>query len=72
MNAPERLLLPDIQLVADLRNLPIQRAGVRDVAPALNALPQVDSYVVEAENFESIDNHWAYAMIESARPARRA
>ena len=45
---------------------------VRDVALALNALAKVDSYVVEAENFESIHNHSAYAMIEYARPGSSA
>src|SRR5882757_1613485 len=37
---------------------------VRDVAVALNKDKRVRAYVVEAENFESIHNHSAYAMIE--------
>jgi GTP cyclohydrolase I len=37
---------------------------VRDVAAQLNADPRVDAYVVESENFESIHNHSAYAMIK--------
>jgi GTP cyclohydrolase IB len=37
---------------------------VRDVAVALNKEPRVQAYVVESENFESIHNHSAYAMIE--------
>jgi GTP cyclohydrolase I len=37
---------------------------VRDVAAALNADSRIDAYVVEAENFESIHNHSAYALIE--------
>lgn len=37
---------------------------VRDVAAALNADDRIDSYVVESENFESIHNHSAYALIE--------
>ncbi len=37
---------------------------VRDVAAALNADTRIDAYVVEAENFESIHNHSAYALIE--------
>ncbi|MDD5241994.1 MAG: GTP cyclohydrolase FolE2 [Sulfuricella sp.] len=37
---------------------------VRDVAAALNADKRIDAYVVEAENFESIHNHSAYALIE--------
>ena len=38
--------------------------SVRDVAAALNKDARIDSYVVESENFESIHNHSAYAMIE--------
>ncbi len=37
---------------------------VRDVAGALNADPRIYSYTVESENFESIHNHSAYALIE--------
>lgn len=36
---------------------------VRDVALALNREPRVGEYVVEAENFESIHNHSAFARI---------
>ena len=36
---------------------------VRDIAARLNADKRVDAYVVESENFESIHNHSAYAMI---------
>jgi GTP cyclohydrolase I len=36
----------------------------RDVAVSLNTDPRVISYVVEVENFESIHNHSAYALIE--------
>jgi GTP cyclohydrolase I len=36
---------------------------VRDIAAELNADPRVEAYVVESENFESIHNHSAYAMI---------
>ncbi|MEW5771819.1 MAG: GTP cyclohydrolase FolE2 [Pseudomonadota bacterium] len=42
---------------------------VRDVAAALNQEPRVDAYVVEAENFESIHNHSAYALIEHDKVA---
>ncbi|MBM4181773.1 MAG: GTP cyclohydrolase I FolE2 [Betaproteobacteria bacterium] len=38
---------------------------VRDVAAALNRDARIDAYVVEAENFESIHNHSAYALIEN-------
>jgi len=37
---------------------------VRDVAKRLNDDERVAAYVVEAENFESIHNHSAYALIE--------
>lgn len=37
---------------------------VRDVAGTLNQDTRVRSYVVESENFESIHNHSAYALIE--------
>lgn len=37
---------------------------VRDVAAQVNAEARISAYVVEAENFESIHNHSAYALIE--------
>ncbi len=37
---------------------------VRDVAARLNADGRIDAYRVESENFESIHNHSAYAMIQ--------
>jgi GTP cyclohydrolase I len=37
---------------------------VRDVAAVLDADKRIDAYVVESENFESIHNHSAYALIE--------
>jgi len=37
---------------------------VRDVAARLNQDERVEAYVVESENFESIHNHSAYAMIK--------
>jgi GTP cyclohydrolase I len=37
---------------------------VRDVATRLNADERIVAYVLEAENFESIHNHSAYAVIE--------
>ncbi len=39
---------------------------VRNVALKLNALPEIAWYRVEAENYESIHNHNAYACIEKA------
>jgi GTP cyclohydrolase I len=42
---------------------------VRDVAARLNADKRLEAYRVESENFESIHNHSAYAMIEWERPA---
>jgi GTP cyclohydrolase I len=38
---------------------------VRDVASRLKADQRIQSFVVEAENFESIHNHSAYALIQS-------
>ncbi|MFN3884225.1 MAG: GTP cyclohydrolase FolE2 [Rhodocyclaceae bacterium] len=43
---------------------------VRDVAGLLNADPRIDAYRVESENFESIHNHSAYAMIEKDKRTR--
>lgn len=37
---------------------------VRDVAAVLNADDRIEAYIVESENFESIHNHSAYALIE--------
>ena len=37
---------------------------VRDVAVQLNKDDRITAYIVEAENFESIHNHSAYALIE--------
>ena len=42
---------------------------VRDIAAKLNADRRVEGYVVESENFESIHNHSAYAMIAKAMDA---
>jgi GTP cyclohydrolase I len=36
---------------------------VRDVAVSVRGLPGVQGYTVEAENFESIHNHSAWARI---------
>lgn len=41
---------------------------VRNVAAAARRLPQLTWFRVEAENYESIHNHNAYAVIESGRP----
>ena len=42
---------------------------VRDVATTLNQDKRIDGYVVESENFESIHNHSAYALIEKSPKA---
>jgi GTP cyclohydrolase IB len=42
---------------------------VRDVATRLNADDRIAAYVVESENFESIHNHSAYALIERDKDA---
>src|SRR4051812_31834113 len=43
---------------------------VRDIAAGLNADARIDGYVVESENFESIHNHSAYALISGGKPAQ--
>jgi len=43
---------------------------VRDVAARLNAEARIAAYVVESENFESIHNHSAYALIERDKRKR--
>ena len=40
---------------------------VRDIALRLDADARVRSYSVEAENFESIHNHSAYALVERVK-----
>lgn len=40
---------------------------VRDIAIEFNKNEQILSYVIESENFESIHNHSAYAMIEHTK-----
>ena len=40
---------------------------VRDVASRLNEDERISSYIVESENFESIHNHSAYALIEHTK-----
>jgi GTP cyclohydrolase I len=40
---------------------------VRDVALRLDREPQIAAYRVEVENFESIHNHSAYALVERSR-----
>ncbi|HHJ14240.1 MAG TPA: GTP cyclohydrolase I FolE2 [Gammaproteobacteria bacterium] len=42
---------------------------VRDVAAVLNADERICAYIVESENFESIHNHSAYALIERDKRA---
>ncbi len=42
---------------------------VRDVAAILNADERIDAYTVESENFESIHNHSAYAMVRRDKRA---
>jgi GTP cyclohydrolase I len=40
---------------------------VRDIAAELNSDKRIEWYRVESENFESIHNHSAYAMIEKEK-----
>jgi GTP cyclohydrolase I len=42
---------------------------VRDIAVRLNSDERIRAYVVESENFESIHNHSAYALIEHDKDA---
>lgn len=44
---------------------------VRDIAAKLNQDERVSGYAVESENFESIHNHSAYAMIECDKEAKQ-
>lgn len=44
---------------------------VRDVAQQLNEDDRISAYIVESENFESIHNHSAYALIEMDKEASR-
>ncbi len=44
---------------------------VRDVAAVLNLDERIEAYVVESENFESIHNHCAYALIEKDKTSKR-
>ena len=44
---------------------------VRDIAAKLNRDERVAAYSVESENFESIHNHSAYAMIEHDKEAEK-
>jgi len=57
---------PDEKYVTELAydNPKFVEDMVRDIAVALNADARVVAYAVEAENFESIHNHSAYALIE--------
>jgi GTP cyclohydrolase IB len=57
---------PDEKYVTELAydNPKFVEDMVRDIAVALNADARVVAYTVEAENFESIHNHSAYALIE--------
>jgi GTP cyclohydrolase IB len=45
---------------------------VRDVATRLNADERIAAYTVESENFESIHNHSAYALIERDKDSKEA
>ena len=45
---------------------------VRDVATRLNADERIGAYMVESENFESIHNHSAYALIERDKDSKEA
>ena len=57
---------PDEKYVTELAydNPKFVEDMVRDIAANLNADDRITAYVVESENFESIHNHSAYALIE--------
>jgi len=57
---------PDEKLVTEraYENPKFVEDMVRDVAACLNADERIVAYTVESENFESIHNHSAYALIE--------
>jgi len=60
---------PDEKYVTELAydNPKFVEDMVRDVAAALNSDPRIEAYTVESENFESIHNHSAYALVESVQ-----
>ena len=62
---------PDEKYVTELAydNPKFVEDMVRDIAAKLNADPRIEAYVVESENFKSIHNHSAYAMIRKNWPA---
>jgi GTP cyclohydrolase IB len=62
---------PDEKYVTELAydNPKFVEDMVRDIAARLNADERIDAYVVESENFESIHNHSAYAMIRKNWPS---
>ena len=45
---------------------------VRDIALRLDRETRARAYVVESENFESIHNHSAYALVEHDKDARQS
>ena len=61
-----RLKRPDEKYVTEraYENPKFVEDLVRDVATRLNDDPRIVAYVLQAENFESIHNHSAYAVIE--------
>ncbi len=60
---------PDEKYVTELAydNPKFVEDMVRDIAVKLNEDDRIVAYVVESENFESIHNHSAYAMIEKRK-----
>ncbi|MCG6885972.1 MAG: GTP cyclohydrolase FolE2 [Proteobacteria bacterium] len=64
---------PDEKLVTEraYNNPKFVEDMVRDVAARLNLDDRICAYVVESENFESIHNHSAYALIEKDKKAEQ-
>jgi GTP cyclohydrolase I len=63
---------PDEKFVTELAydNPKFVEDMVRAVAAVLNLDARIEAYTVESENFESIHNHSAYALIHSDKKAR--
>ena len=64
---------PDEKYVTELAydNPKFVEDVVRDIAYALNEDDRILSYTLEAENFESIHNHSAYAVIENNKLTKK-
>lgn len=71
MNATEKIPLGDVQSRRAYDNPRFVEDLAQEVALALNEAPGLAAYVVEAENFEPIHNHSAFARIVSRSASGR-